>query len=480
MAMPAMCKIIFDNSYMPVKYKFTPFFSAICSIALLVLILSPACSYANKAKFPFVTKTPIHTKNIQANVKYGVSQIANMPLCANLAYLKSSTIFYKPGAAFHSENSGSPSVEKNNALNIDSILKKVELIPVMITGNKNNRINIIIMNRWTSREKEPYNNPGMKAVFLQDINESLIAAFTPGDPKAQTAFANYHNFFNVYALWWPDMPEWDKGVDISIADSLRNRMFLPWKDENTGWVTILAMPNVRNGGGGAGRNLEERIGDAVIAGNGIGKMLHEISHTCMSLGDEYTGAEKGTVQPPTYNATVEYRRDKIKWRKWIDANTPLPTPYTKEYANKVGAFEGNQYHLANYFRSSAQGCIMGAGVFDNTERMCAVCEQRVAMRVYSLVNPINNFFPSGNEMIINGDKACHFSIDHIRPEPNTQVVRWVLNGKTISTGTDSITIKLGALSDYELVCSLTDETAFIRPDPPFGQYPVSCCKRSYN
>lgn len=355
--------------------------------------------------------------------------------------------------------------------NIDSLLKKVELIPMMVTGNKDNRINIVIMNRWTSREKEPYNKASMKDTFLKDIRESLLEALTPGNSKAQTVFANYRSFFNVYALWWPGIPEWGNGVDISIADSLRNRFFLPWKDENTGWVTILAMPNVRNGGGGAGRNLEERIGDAVIAGNGIGKMLHEISHTCMSLGDEYTGGEKGLNFFPTYNSTIEYRRDKIKWRKWIDPNTPLPTPYIKEYANATGAFEGNQYHLVDYFRSSAQGCIMGAGVFDNTEKMCPVCQQRVAMRVYSLVNPINSYFPSSNEVVINGTTVCRFSIDHIKPEPNTQTVKWLLNGKIVAAGVDSISLSLGSLDEYELVCRIKDETPFIRPDPPFGQYP---------
>ena len=29
----------------------------------------------------------------------------------------------------------------------------------------------------------------------------------------------------------------------------------------------------------------------------------------------------------------------------------------------------------------------------------------------------------------------------------------------------------GALQEYELVCSLTDETSYIRPDPPFAKYP---------
>lgn len=359
----------------------------------------------------------------------------------------------------------------SNVSGIDSILKKVELIPVMINGDKENRINIVIMNRWTSKDKEPYNSPAMRQEFLKDIDESLIAALTPGDKRAQTAFANYRQFFNVHGLWWPDMPEWGKGVDQKTVDALLEKLFLPWKDEYTGWVTFLVMPNSNSGGGGAARDLEKRIGSALIAGNGIGKMLHEISHTCMSIGDEYTTAATGTSAMPIFNSTIEYRRDLIKWRKWIEPDTPLPTPYTEEYKNKVGAFEGCQYHLTNYFRASAQSCIMGAGVFDNTEKMCPICEQRVAMRVNKLVNPINRYTPSETEISIKGSGKIHFEIDHIRPVPNTQVVRWLLNGKTIATGVDEMDISFGKIAKYELSCILTDETPFIRPDPPYGKYP---------
>ncbi|WP_202552367.1 M64 family metallopeptidase [Ginsengibacter hankyongi] len=439
---------------------------------LLLLAISPNIFAArNEMGFASFLRPDTNKENRQKGVNIRINRMNLGAVMKRVDFKESLLNYHSPFQVRISKMSDRAPSENKLGINIDSVLKKVELIPIMINGDKNNRINIVIMNRWTSKDKDPYNSQEMKKVFLNDINESLIAALTPGNSKAQTAYANYRQFFNVYALWWPDIPEWDKGVDISVADSLRNRLFLPWKDENTGWVTILAMPNVRNGGGGAGRNLEDRIGDAVIAGNGIGKMLHEISHTCGSLGDEYSGPQSGTSQFPTYNSTIEYRRDKIKWRKWIDTSTPLPTPYTEEYMDKVGAFEGNQYHLANYFRSTAQGCIMGAGVFDNTEKMCPICEQRLAMRVYSLVNPINSFYPSENEITINGETVNHFAIDHISPEPNTQVVRWSLNGKIIAIGTDSVNIKFGSISDYELICTLTDETSLIRPDPPYAQYP---------
>ncbi len=355
---------------------------------------------------------------------------------------------------------------------IDSLAEKVELIPIMINGDKDNRINIVLMNRWNANEQEPYNSEEMRAEFIKDINESIIAALTPGDPRAQTAYANYREFFNIYGLWYPESPEWGKGIDGDVVDALRDKLFLPWKDENLGWATFLVLPNSDNGGGGAGRNLEARVGRALIAGNGIAKMLHEIAHTCMSIGDEYTGPATGTSANPTYTMSTEYERDKINWKKWIDADTPLPTPYTEEYKDKVGAFEGGQYHLTGYYRSTAQGCIMGAGVFDNTERMCPICEQRVAMRVYKLVNPINSFTPSKAALSISGKTKLHFAIDHIKPNPNTQVVRWILNGQTIATGVDEVDVEFGELADYNLTCTLTDETPLIRPDPPFAEFPT--------
>lgn len=93
---------------------------------------------------------------------------------------------------------------------IDSLLKKVELITIMINGEKDNRINIVIMNRWTSKEKESSNSLEMRDEILKAINESLISAPTLGNKDTQTANANYHEFFNMYGLWYPESPEWDK------------------------------------------------------------------------------------------------------------------------------------------------------------------------------------------------------------------------------------------------------------------------------
>lgn len=134
---------------------------------------------------------------------------------------------------------------------IDDFIAQSELIPIQVTGDKDNRINVVIINQWSSRDKEPYNSPELRGEFVKDIEESLVAALTYGDERAQTAYAHFKDFFNVYGLWNPDVPEWNKGINRSVVEAVRDKMFLPWKNEHTGWVTFLIMPNSDKGGGGA-------------------------------------------------------------------------------------------------------------------------------------------------------------------------------------------------------------------------------------
>jgi len=114
---------------------------------------------------------------------------------------------------------------------------------------------------------------------------------------------------------------------------------------------------------------------------------------------------------------------------------------------------------------------MGAGVFDNTEEMCSVCEQRLAMRAYELVYPIENQMPMKTEFSVEKDTIVKFSVSRVKPMPDTQEIKWILNGKVISNISDVVKIELKADQGYELVYSLRDTTSFIREDPPYGQFP---------
>jgi len=356
---------------------------------------------------------------------------------------------------------------------VDSIWPTLEFVPLLVNGPKDARINIVIINRWTARKPKPYNNPGLRAEFLEDAR-SVVRAFTPGDPKAVTPVAEYSKFFNIYAIWWPEPPMWDPnspdGLKEPVFQEIRDRSFLPWKDAETGWVTLMAMLNTDGGGGGAARDVIARTGDAYIAGREIAGFIHEFGHTAPRVSDEYTSIGTWGFGAESNNTTNETRRDRIKWRAWIDPATPVPTPYAKEYLGKVGLFEGGQSRLTNHFRPTAQECLMGAGIF-GVDRLCPVCVQHFVERFYQLVDPVESISPAGPKVAIYGPAKVRFAVEHLRPRPDTQATAWILNGKTIAAGTDELEVDFGALPEYELVFRLTDPTPMIRPDPPYAEVP---------
>jgi len=353
---------------------------------------------------------------------------------------------------------------------------RLELVPLMITGDKDNRINIVAMNRWERDSARAYNKPELREEFIADARH-VLEAFSASSQHAIEPYPSYRNFFNVYAVWWPDVPQYkpedrENGMAPRDYDAIRDRLFLPWKNDKTGWVTMLAMLNGDSGGGGAALNMERRVGNAMIVGNEISSFIHEFNHTAPGIPDEYTSSGMWGHGGEISSATSEYRRDRIRWRAWIRPDTPIPTPYSKQYADRIGLFEGGQSRLSYVYRPSAQGCLMGAGsAFDACDQMCAICRQRAVIRCYQWVNPIENALPRQKELSVDAGQTLRFSIDRIKPEPDTQFVQWRLNGRIIAQEVDQIDVTFGTLAEYRLACQLQDRSSFVKQDPPYSSYP---------
>ena len=89
------------------------------------------------------------------------------------------------------------------------VADEIELVPIMVNGDKDNRINIVVVNRWRKGEGNPYNKPEMRETFLKDVRDAVEPALAAGGKDTQEPFATQRSFFNVYALWWPSVPPWD-------------------------------------------------------------------------------------------------------------------------------------------------------------------------------------------------------------------------------------------------------------------------------
>lgn len=106
---------------------------------------------------------------------------------------------------------------------------------------------------------------------------------------------------------------------------------------------------------------------------------HEFGHAFTALADEYTyGFETAeeiydlSVEPWQVNITSLTDFSK-KWKDLTEKNTPIPTPDTQKYENKIGAFEGAGYVKKKMYRP-AKDCKMRS---NSTDEFCPVCYRTV-------------------------------------------------------------------------------------------------------
>lgn len=350
---------------------------------------------------------------------------------------------------------------------IGAILAVQEIDTMLYSGAKDNRINWVIQNRGDSfTDKEDFTT-----LFEND----LLKAFEQGHELAQVPYAQYRDFFNLYTFWWPDAPDDNTGWTFSTIQGLRDAVFLPWANDRTGWVSFFSSTKY-GGGGGAGLNREARVGDGKMYGMGWETFLHEFGHTMPGLLDEYSASGEWSNSQcwETPNTTGQLNIEDIPWRLWIEPGTPIPTPYTAAYLDKFGAFEGA---MTNYFgchRPTARGCFMGAGGFgeDYGLELCSPCIQRVICYLYKYVDVIENPQPAAGDLTVNGTETLTFSVEVVKPEPNTQAYEWRLNGKVIATDTETVDVTFDACDSYELVFAVRDNNPLVRFDPKFADtYP---------
>lgn len=114
---------------------------------------------------------------------------------------------------------------------------------------------------------------------------------------------------------------------------------------------------------------------------------HEFGHAFAALADEYQYDNDNadelydlSVEPWQVNITtlVDFEN---KWKNLVDKDTPIPTPDTEEYKNKVGAFEGAGYVSKKIFRP-VYDCKMRS---NQTNEFCPVCLKAVTemLKFYS-------------------------------------------------------------------------------------------------
>ena len=112
-------------------------------------------------------------------------------------------------------------------------------------------------------------------------------------------------------------------------------------------------------------------------------ITHEFGHGFASLADEYWTSDVAyqdfypqDVEPTDPNLTTLVDFD-TKWKYLVEEGTPIPTPDTDQFKDKVGAFEGGGYMEKGIYRPM-HDCSMKSIKVDG---FCPVCKRAIQQMI---------------------------------------------------------------------------------------------------
>jgi MYXO-CTERM domain-containing protein len=198
-------------------------------------------------------------------------------------------------------------------------------------------------------------------------------------------------------------------------------------------------------------------------------LAHEIGHSLAHLADEYS--YEGN-QPPCSqqqdcseaNVTLRTTLDQIKWKDWIDATTPLPTPATQQYDGVTGLFEGARYTPAGIYRPQ-----LNCKMRDLGAEYCPVCAEQFVRSIWTAENikMVEKTVPAQPSVQSADCDAIALSVMSPPIAPSTYHYTWTVDGKPQAELGSAIELMPGALTqgEHEVVVVVEDATALVRTDP---------------
>lgn len=255
---------------------------------------------------------------------------------------------------------------------------------IMLNGEPSDKVDILIMGDGYKEKELSRFDKDAKRIFKLTFQEE--------------PFKKYRNRFNVWTVRTPSI---DSGVDEPRRGLFRNtalgvsfntfdlaRYSLSAEIHNLydaaaaapHDVIVLIFNSPRMGGGGI-YNLYVVCSARTSSLSQV--MIHELGHALAGLADEYVGGvtyvefhAEGT-EPWEANVTAMLDPRNVKWKKFIEKGTPLPTPAHTKFSSKVGCFEGAGYQRKGLFRPCLD-CVMRSL---RTSVFCPVCMEAVEKEI---------------------------------------------------------------------------------------------------
>jgi hypothetical protein len=211
------------------------------------------------------------------------------------------------------------------------------------------------------------------------------------------AVSPYSENKDKFNIWGVAAPSPEEGTDIPAdnvwSKTLMNTSFYTFDLErylmtsdyksvrdlaaNAPYDQIYILVNSDKYGGGAIYNYYSVCVNKNIFSEYV--FSHEFGHGFAFLADEYYTSDVAyndfyplNVEPLEPNITTLVDFDS-KWKDMIDADTPIPTPSSPKYRDKVGVFEGGGYVAKGVYRPM-EDCSMKTATVNN---FCPVCKRAI-------------------------------------------------------------------------------------------------------
>ena len=210
-------------------------------------------------------------------------------------------------------------------------------------------------------------------------------------------YTSHKNDFNIHAVLAPSQESgvdepckgiWKNTIVSCSYWSLGSERYLMTTDNktlrdvaaNAPYDQIYILVNsTKYGGGGIFNWYCTGVNSNKMAGKII---VHEFGHGFAGLGDEYVGGSEYNdfynlkLEPADPNVTTLVNFDS-KWKDMVEQGTPVPTPATAEYKDKVGVYEGAGY-MSNGIYRPMQDCLMNHFQCD---AFCPVCQRAIVKMI---------------------------------------------------------------------------------------------------
>ncbi|MCW3160342.1 T9SS type A sorting domain-containing protein [Chryseobacterium oryctis] len=323
-----------------------------------------------------------------------------------------------------------------------------EKVAVLQNGSNDKRINIAVLgDGFTAAQQTDFVNAAQSTVNY---------LFT------KSPYKEYKNYFNAYAIKVistesgvkhpgtasdvvePVIPvsnpnnylgsSFDFGVHRCIYSNTTNKVAQVLQANIPDYDMTYILGNSTEYGGCGGT-----YAFASLNGSSNEIVVHELGHSFAQLADEYWFAGSGESPNKTQNSNTST----IKWKNWLNINSIGVYPYDES---------------PTWFRPH-QNCEMR---YLNRE-FCSVCKETTIERIHSLVSPIDSYTPANNSAI-DGTSNVTFTVNEILPIPNTLVNSWKLNGVTLASTANTLTVTPNQLNNGNntLLFSVTDGTSLVK------------------